>query len=92
MARAGTALAPGAGWEVAALCEMDGAELVRNGKSLLGMFQEHIAYAKTRADARARTLPVQAYAPNGFGVSALIGNVTQWTTDWFSTARQASVG
>ena len=32
-----------------------------------------------------RTSPVTAFAPNGYGLHDMIGNVWEWTTDWFRT-------
>mgnify|MGYP002651246829 CR=1 FL=1 len=33
---------------------------------------------------RTRTSPVTAFLPNGYGVHDMIGNVWEWTTDWYS--------
>jgi sulfatase modifying factor 1 len=35
-----------------------------------------------------RTSPVSAFPPNGYGVHDMIGNVWEWTTDWWSTRHQ----
>jgi formylglycine-generating enzyme required for sulfatase activity len=35
-----------------------------------------------------RTSPVTAFPPNGYGVHDMIGNVWEWTTDWW-TAKHA---
>jgi len=34
------------------------------------------------------TLPVDAFPPNGYGLYDMIGNMWEWTTDWYSPAHE----
>ena len=46
--------------------------------------------ARTSAtDGFERTSPVTAFPPNGYGVHDMIGNVWEWTTDWYSHKHEA---
>jgi formylglycine-generating enzyme len=45
---------------------------------------------KNRAgDGYERTSPVEAFPPNGYGIYDMIGNVWEWTSDWFSPKHDA---
>ena len=45
--------------------------------------------ARTCADGFERTSPVTAFPPNGYGLHDMIGNVWEWTTDWYSPKHEA---
>ena len=51
------------------------------------MFQGVFPAEDTAADGWAGTCPVDAFAPNGWGLSNMIGNVWEWTADSFVTDR-----
>jgi formylglycine-generating enzyme required for sulfatase activity len=40
-------------------------------------------------DGFARTSPVTAFPPNGYGVYDMIGNVWEWTADWYAPQHEA---
>lgn len=56
---------------------------------LANTWQGNFPNENLRADGWARTSPVHAFPPNGYGVHDMIGNVWEWTTDWYSTKHKA---
>lgn len=80
-------------WEFAARGGLDGAAyawgdaLAPDGAMLANYWQGAFPFANTLDDGFERTSPVRHYPANGYGLFDMIGNVWEWTTDWFAQPR-----
>ena len=64
-----------------------GDELAPDGRMLANYWQGRFPFANTCEDGWLRTSPVRAYPANGYGLYDMIGNVWEWTADWYGEPR-----
>ncbi len=83
-------------WEYAARGALDGAtyawgeEFAPDGEYLANTWQGEFPQQNTRADGYEGTSPVATYPPNGYGLYDMIGNVWEWTVDWYADHAETS--
>jgi formylglycine-generating enzyme len=76
-------------WEFAARGGLDGLdyawgeEFTPDGKIMANTWQGQFPYENLRTDGYEGTSPVGAFPPNGYGLYDMIGNVWEWTADWY---------
>ena len=79
-------------WEFAARGGLDGKDFVwgdemePDGRPAANTWQGQFPWKSTARNGP-RTMPVGRFAPNGFGLYDMAGNVWEWTSDWYVADR-----
>ena len=78
-------------WEFAARGGHEGAEyawgdeFTPGGRMMANTWQGQFPWQNLGTDGYRGTSPVDAFPPNGYGLYDMIGNVWEWSTDWYGS-------
>lgn len=91
----GKGLPTEAEWEFAARGGLEdtefawGDEFTPDGQQMANTWQGEFPFQNLALDGFERTSPVKSYPANGYGLYDMIGNVWEWTADFWSTGHPA---
>jgi formylglycine-generating enzyme len=66
-----------------------GQELFPNGRAMANTWQGQFPYENLAIDGYEGTSPVGSFPANGYGLYDMIGNVWEWTCDWYTPKHEA---